>query len=93
MNLIKAMDYEKMSKDRISAVTEKLIDGGAGSGNFGHQGRPGMIGGSGGGGGGKATSATQNEHKSAIVKLSDKSYNDGTYDVETLKPVEFDSGF
>lgn len=94
MNLLKSLDYQKMSKDRISAVTEKLIDGGEGSGNFGHKGRPGQIGGSGGGGSvAKATTKTQSEHKSAIVKLSDKSYNDGTYDVSTLKPVDFKDGF
>ena len=54
MNPFKAMDYQRMSKDRISVVTEKLIDGGAGSGNHGHAGRPGQKGGSapnGGGGG------------------------------------------
>ena len=83
-----------MDKKRICDITEKLLDGGEGSGNFGHKGRPGQIGGSGGGGGSaKATSKTQSEHKSAIVKLSGKSYNDGTYDVTTLKPVEFDKGF
>lgn len=99
MNLIKALDYKRMSKDRIGAVTEELLDGGKGSGNFGHKGRPGQRGGSGEGGGTasvssrRATKDTQRAHKSAIVKLSEKSYNDGTYNVDTLEPVEFDDGF
>lgn len=34
----------------MDGVTDCVVDGGPGSGNFGHAGRPGMVGGSGGGG-------------------------------------------
>ena len=93
MNLLKALDYKNMSKERISAITEEMLDGGEGSGNFGHKGRPGQIGGSGGGGGGKATKATKGEHQKAIDRLRGKEYDDGTYDVDTLSPVDFDKGY
>ena len=86
---------ERMNQQNkyLHIVSQMAEDGGEGSGNFGHKGRPGQVGGSGGGGFAKATLKTQNEHKSAIVKLSGKEYNDGTYDVATLKPVEFDNGY
>lgn len=33
------------------------------------------------------------KHKDAIEKLSDSKYEDGTYNVDTLQSVEFDSGY
>jgi len=95
MNLLKALDYKKMSKDRIEAIANGILDGGEGSGNFGHAGRPGQVGGSGGGGGGgkKANSGTKGEHQKAVDILKNKDYDDGTYSVSSLKPVEFDHGY
>jgi len=48
---------DKLDKviDRIETALDKLIKGGAGSGNFGHSGRPGHAGGSGGGGSGSVS--------------------------------------
>lgn len=94
MNLLKALDVKNMSKQRIRDIAQELLDGGEGSGNFGHQGRPGLRGGSGGGGGsGKATSATKREHQSAIDRLRSRDYDDGTYSVTSLKPVDFEDGY
>ena len=95
MNLLKALDFQNMSKERIRDVTSELLDGGKGSGNFGHKGRPGQIGGSGGGGGGKqtATKATKGIHQKTIDRLRSKSYDDGTYNVNSLKPVDFQKGY
>lgn len=44
---------------------------------------------------GKATAdeRTQSEHKRAVEELNKDKYEDGTYDIATRKPVEFDRGF
>jgi len=95
VNLLKALDVKSMSKQRIRDIAEGLLDGGEGSGNFGHKGRPGQRGGSGGGGGSKghATKATKGEHQKAIDRLRSKDYDDGTYSVTSLKPVDFKDGY
>lgn len=53
---------------------------------------------SGGGGGGsnssgKADENTQAEHQKATKELSSSKYPDGTYNVKTLKPVSYNSGY
>lgn len=40
-----------------------------------------------------ATEKTQAEHAKVVKELSSDSYEDGTYDVETKKAVEFPKGF
>ena len=42
---MKKADYEKL-KNRVDELEKLLLNGGAGSGNFGHSGRPGKVGGS-----------------------------------------------
>ena len=52
--------------------------------------------GSGGGGSnssGKADENTQAEHQKATKELSSSKYPDGTYNVKTLKPVSYNSGY
>lgn len=100
MNLLKALDVKRMSKNRISDIAYKILerDGGEGSGNFNHQGRPGQVGGSGGGGSGgkssfRADSGTQKQHKNAVDRLSGNDYSDGTYSISSMKPVEHDKGY
>lgn len=44
-------------------------------------------------GNGPATLATQGQHKDAVSKLSGSEYADGTYDISTMAPVEYDSGY
>ena len=52
---------------------------------------------SGGGGGsnsdGRADENTQAEHQKATKELSSSKYPDGTYNVKTLKPVSYNSGY
>ena len=36
---------------------------------------------------------TQGQHRDAVARLSSSSYADGTYDLNTMTPVEYDSGF
>ena len=43
--------------------------------------------------GGTATVATQRQHQEAVSRLSSSEYSDGTYDLGTMTPVEYDSGF
>ncbi len=86
------------------------LDGGKGSGNFGHAGRPGKVGGSAQGGSSagapekaftskskegkiKADRNTQKQHADAISKLSGTEYEDGTYNLDTLEPVDYSSGY
>ena len=86
------------------------LDGGKGSGNFGHAGRPGKVGGSAQGGSSsgapekaftskskegriKADAKTQKQHADAISKLSGTGYEDGTYNLDTLEPVNYSSGY
>ena len=41
----------------------------------------------------RATLATQAEHADVVRRLEDQSYPSGTYDTQTLRPVEYDSGY
>lgn len=41
----------------------------------------------------KANENTQAAHKNAIEKLNSSEYDDGTYDLDTFKSVNYDSGF
>lgn len=41
----------------------------------------------------KANERTQDEHKQAVKELNSSKYEDGTYDIITKKPVEFDDGY
>lgn len=43
--------------------------------------------------GSRATAATQRQHQEAVSRLSGPDYSDGTYDLGTMTPVEYDSGF
>ena len=36
---------------------------------------------------------TQRQHMDAVARLSSSSYEDGTYDLNTMTPVSYDSGF
>lgn len=47
----------------------------------------------GGGGYARADNSTQSAHVQAISRLLSPEYSDGTYDLETMTPVEYDSGF
>lgn len=42
---------------------------------------------------GTATTATQRQHQEAVNRLNGPEYSDGTYDLGTMKPVEYDSGY
>lgn len=42
----KSIDYKQLITDKLNEEEKELNDGGAGSGNFGHDGRPGEVGGS-----------------------------------------------
>lgn len=61
-----------------------LVDGGPGSGNFGHKGRPGQIGGSGGGGGG--LSAVSGEARREGQKLMDVKAKGYSFRSSKVKP-------
>lgn len=41
----------------------------------------------------KATSMTLGQHSSQVEKLSSPAYADGTYDLDTLKPLEYNKGY
>ena len=41
----------------------------------------------------KADNGTQQLHKQAIEKLSKAEYSEGTYDIDTMKQVTYDSGY
>jgi len=42
---------------------------------------------------GGATEATQGQHKAQLKALKSPSYEDGTYEIGSLTPVDYDSGF
>ena len=42
---------------------------------------------------GGATTATQKQHADAVRRLNGSEYSDGTYDIGTMSPVEYNSGF
>ena len=41
----------------------------------------------------RKTESTQDAHSKVITELSKDKYEDGTYDVSNLKPVEYESGY
>lgn len=58
-------------------LLEKILNGGKGSGNFGHSGRPGKVGGSGGGHGSSKTSTSESKGSESSSKSSGSGYNYG----------------
>ena len=42
---------------------------------------------------GLADSSTQSAHRNAVSRLSSSSYPDGTYDLSTMRTVEYNSGY
>lgn len=56
-------------------------------------GRSGSFSGGGGSSRGLAGADTQSQHRQAMNKLNSSSYDDGTYDINTLQPVSYDSGY
>lgn len=41
----------------------------------------------------RADSSTQRQHYDAVRRLSSPEYDNGTYDLETMTPVEYNSGY
>lgn len=41
----------------------------------------------------RATVATQRQHQDAVNRLAGPQYEDGTYDLNTMTPVSYDSGY
>ena len=65
---------------------------------MGRKGKSGLSGGGGSSGavlsnGIGANLQTQSQHRDAVARLSSSSYEDGTYDLNTMTPVSYDSGF
>ena len=57
------IDVMKKDRNNVSTVLKMIgLDGGEGSGNFGHKGRPGMVGGSGEGGGSGSAKEKREQH-------------------------------
>ena len=54
-----------------------ILNGGKGSGNFGHSGRPGKVGGSGSGHGSSKTSTSESKGSESSSKSSGSGYNYG----------------
>jgi hypothetical protein len=72
--------------DHAKTVAEMIVNGGPGSGNFGHEGRPGEVGGSGGGGGSSKGELGGGATKNFSTKYSDVGVSGdkiGDYERET----------
>lgn len=61
---------------------------------MGRKGKSGMSASTSSGGGyARADSSTQSAHRQAVSRLSSSAYEDGTYDINTMQQVSYDSGF
>lgn len=70
-NLLKNYLPASNSTDSTDAIIVQNLDGGSGSGNFGHRGRPGKVGGS-GKGGGKEKHTENKEHGIGVKEAVDR---------------------
>lgn len=84
------------SKSGSSSLKSKSSSGKSSSSKNGNTGSSNSAGGGGSGGSnsdGRADENTQAEHQKATKELSSSKYPDGTYNVKTLKPVSYNSGY